>query len=154
MRIDHLIAPQGALDHSVEGHLESCEYTTSMFGSDHKALVAIFNNKATPPEMVAPTEQGKKAPRAMPTSAAQSVATLEPRAELQNDNMDLAVNLMQRLPHPESDEYIEEEPELVAVRHYKPAAKPLVLFSDRDRAEVIRSISIKKTIGSRVCTKT
>jgi hypothetical protein len=61
-----------------------------MFGSDHKALVAILNNKATPSEMVAPTEQGKQAPHAMPTSAAQSVATLELRAELQNDNMDLA----------------------------------------------------------------
>jgi exonuclease III len=43
MHIDHLLASKGALDRSAEGHLESCEYTLSMFGSDHKALKATFN---------------------------------------------------------------------------------------------------------------
>jgi exonuclease III len=42
MRIDHLLAPKGALDLLAEGHLESCEYALSMFGSDHKALKATL----------------------------------------------------------------------------------------------------------------
>jgi hypothetical protein len=44
MRIDHVIAPRDLFETTRKGCLISCESSPSMFGSDHKAIMATISN--------------------------------------------------------------------------------------------------------------
>jgi exonuclease III len=136
MRIDHLLAPKGALDHSAEGHLESCEYTLSMFGSDHKALKATFNKKSI---VIEKEREGERPLRQTPSKSEPMIDEDNTESDVKdNKNMELALNLVQSLPPPDDEEYITDEPEMIAHRYSKKPKRLLVINHEKMRADIIR----------------
>jgi hypothetical protein len=136
MRIDYLLAPKGALDRLAEGHLESCEYTLSMFGSDHKALKAAFNNKSIVIEKV---REGERPLRQTPSKSEPMIDEDNTESDVKdNENMEWALNLVQSLPPPDDEEYITDEPEMIAHRYSKKPKRLLVINHEKMRADIIR----------------
>jgi hypothetical protein len=119
VRFDHMLVPREALDQTKAGHLRACEFTTSMFESDHKALKATFNTTPIREEVHKPSQaQASKPPklRAAPGGLADraqsAVSPPVSRACPASENahgasaihdetsVEKAFSLIGRLPHP------------------------------------------------------
>jgi hypothetical protein len=108
-----------------------------MFGSDHKALKATFNNKS----IVIEEEREIERPSSRQTPSKSDPIVDEDTTESDvndNKNMDWALNIIQSLPPPDDEEYITDEPEMIAHRHHKKQKRPLVINYEKMRTDIIR----------------